>query len=47
MIRQEAHTKTDPACIHYTVTGPFRRYLNERGRGKSCHACVPPLRAAK
>ena len=35
------HTKTDPACIYYKETGPFRRYLNERGRGKACLACVP------
>lgn len=35
------HTKTDPACIHYKETGPFRRYLNERGRGKHCNLCVP------
>lgn len=37
------HTKTDPACIHYAETGPFRRYLNERGRGKACLVCVPPF----
>lgn len=36
------HTKTDPACVHYRETGIFRRYLNERGRGKNCSACIPP-----
>lgn len=35
------HTKTDPACVHYKETGPFRRYLNEHGRGKGCPVCVP------
>lgn len=35
------HTKTDPVCIHYKETGLFRRYLNERGRGKACLVCVP------
>lgn len=35
------HTKTDPACVHYKETGLFRRYLNERGRGKACLVCVP------
>lgn len=34
------HTKTDPACIYYKETGLFRRYLNKRGRGKSCRACM-------
>lgn len=35
------HTKTDPVCIHYKETGLFRRFLNERGRGKACLVCVP------
>ena len=35
------HVKTDPVCIYYKETGPFRRYLNERGRGKGCPVCVP------
>lgn len=35
------HTKTDPVCIHYRTTGPFRRYLNERHRGEACLICVP------
>jgi hypothetical protein len=40
------HTKTDPVCIHYKETGPFRRYLNERGRGKACLVCVPLFKSA-
>lgn len=35
------HTKTDPVCIHYKETGPFRRYLNARGLGRACLICVP------
>lgn len=41
------HAKTDPACINYKESGPFRRYLNERGRGKNCNVCVPPKRGNK
>jgi hypothetical protein len=41
------HTKADPACIYYKETGTFRRYLNERGRGKACLVCVPKWKARK
>lgn len=40
------HTKTDPVCIKYKETGPFRHYLNERGRGKACLVCVPTVQPA-
>jgi hypothetical protein len=38
---EQRHRRTDPACAGYSTAGRLRRWLNSRGRGKSCPVCVP------
>lgn len=46
LAHSRGHTRTDPACVkHRPPRTAFGRWRFNRGRGRGCRVCVPPMSA--